>query len=115
MEKLVDSMVIVARGASRNVRMFPLTVLFTFTMVIIINCILGLTKITLLLDIIIDNTIGEGGKALPLYGEYRISSNSSWGFYFQIDFFRSGFYNYETRLLIEARLILGTCIMNLGG
>ena len=38
-------MVIVARGASRNVRivrMYPLTVLFTFTMVIIINCILGL-------------------------------------------------------------------------
>ena len=43
MEKFLDSMVIVARGASRNVRMFPLTVLFTFTMVIIINCILGLT------------------------------------------------------------------------
>ena len=42
MEKLVDSMVIVARGASRNVRIYPLTVLFTFTMVIIINCILGL-------------------------------------------------------------------------
>ena len=42
MEKFLDSMVIVARGASRNVRMFPLTVLFTFTMVIIINCILGL-------------------------------------------------------------------------
>ena len=40
MEKFLDSMVIVARGASRNVRMFPLTVLFTFTMVIIINCIL---------------------------------------------------------------------------
>ena len=41
-------MVIVARGASRNVRivrMYPLTVLFTFTMVIIINCILGLTSI----------------------------------------------------------------------
>ena len=39
-------MVIVARGASRNVRIvriYPLTVLFTFTMVIIINCILGLT------------------------------------------------------------------------
>ena len=44
MEKFLDSMVIVARGASRNVRMFPLTVLFTFTMVIIINCILGLTR-----------------------------------------------------------------------
>ena len=42
MEKFLDSIVIVARGASRNVRMFPLTVLFTFTMVIIINCILGL-------------------------------------------------------------------------
>ena len=48
MEKLIDSMVIVARGASRNVRMFPLTVLFTFTMVIIINCILGLIIIVLL-------------------------------------------------------------------
>ena len=46
MEKHLDSMVMVARGASRNVRivrMYPLTVLFTFTMVIIINCILGLT------------------------------------------------------------------------
>ena len=40
-------MVIVARGASRNVRivrMYPLTVLFTITMVIIINCILRLTS-----------------------------------------------------------------------
>ena len=45
MEKFLDSMVIVARGASTNVRMFPLTVLFTFTMVIIINCILGLITI----------------------------------------------------------------------
>ena len=38
------SMVMVARGASRNVRivrMYPLTILFTFTMVII-NSILGL-------------------------------------------------------------------------
>ena len=46
MEKLLDSMVIVARGASRNVRIvriYPLTALFTFTMVIIIYCILGLT------------------------------------------------------------------------
>ena len=45
MEKHLDSMVMVARGASRNVRivrMYPLTVLFTFTMVIIINSILGL-------------------------------------------------------------------------
>ena len=45
MEKLLDSMVIVARGASRNVRIvriYPLTALFTFTMVIIIYCILGL-------------------------------------------------------------------------
>ena len=50
MEKFLDSMVIVACGASRNVRMFPLTVLFTFTMVIIINCILGLIII-----IMIDN------------------------------------------------------------
>ena len=44
-------MVIVARGASRNVRivrMYPLTVLFTFTMVIIINCILGLTSMKLI-------------------------------------------------------------------
>ena len=47
MEKHLDSMVMVARGASRNVRivgMYPLTVLFTFTMVIIINSILGLTN-----------------------------------------------------------------------
>ena len=43
MEKHLDSMVMVARSASRNVRIYPLTVLFTFTMVIIINCILGLT------------------------------------------------------------------------
>ena len=45
MEKHLDSMVMVARGVSRNariVRMYPLTVLFTFTMVIIINSILGL-------------------------------------------------------------------------
>ena len=38
MEKHLDSMVMVARGASRNVRivrMYPLTVLFTFTMVIV--------------------------------------------------------------------------------
>ena len=37
MEKLLDSMVIVARDASRNVRnvrMCPLTVLFTFTNVV---------------------------------------------------------------------------------
>ena len=48
MEKLLDSMVIVARGASRNVRIvriYPLTALFTFTMVIIIYCILGLINI----------------------------------------------------------------------
>ena len=45
MEKHLDSMVMIARGASRNVRIYPLTVLFTFTMVIIINCILGLIKI----------------------------------------------------------------------
>ena len=37
-------MVMVARGASRNVRIYPLMVLFTFTMVIIINSILGLTS-----------------------------------------------------------------------
>ena len=44
MEKHLDSMVMVASGASRNVRIvriYPLTVLFTFTMVII-YCILGL-------------------------------------------------------------------------
>ena len=49
MEKHLDSMVMVARSASRNVRMvrvYPLTVLFTFTMVIIINSILGLKTIT---------------------------------------------------------------------
>ena len=54
MEILHGSMVIVARGASRNarivrnvriVRIYPLTVLFTFTMVIIINSILGLTTL----------------------------------------------------------------------
>ena len=48
MEKHLDSMVMVARGASRNVRIvriYPLTVLFTFTMVIIIYCILGLITI----------------------------------------------------------------------
>ena len=48
MEKHLDSMVMVAHGASRNVRivrMYSLTVLFTFTMVIIINSILGLTSI----------------------------------------------------------------------
>ena len=48
---LHGSMVIIARGASRNVRIvvnvrivriYPLTVLFTFTMVIIILCILDL-------------------------------------------------------------------------
>ena len=42
---LHGSMVIIARGASRNVRIvriYSLTVLFTFTMVIIILCILGL-------------------------------------------------------------------------
>ena len=52
-EKHLDSMVMVARGASRNVRivrMYPLTVLFTFTMVIIINSKLGLT--ILYLDLI---------------------------------------------------------------
>ena len=53
MEKLVDSMVIVARGASRNVRIYPLTVLFTFTMVIIINCILGLIIIIIIIITII--------------------------------------------------------------
>ena len=44
-------MVIVARSASRNiriVRMYPLMVLFTFTMVIIINCILGLITLAIL-------------------------------------------------------------------
>ena len=53
MEKHLDSMVMVARGATRNVRivrMYPLTVLFTFTMVIIINSILGLIKERSLLD-----------------------------------------------------------------
>ena len=53
MEKHLDSMVMVARGASRNVRivrMYPLMVLFTFTMVIIINSILGLTTISLVVD-----------------------------------------------------------------
>ena len=49
-----------------------------------------------------------------LRGTIIISSNSSWGFYFQIDFFQTRLL-YETMLLIEARLILGTCIMNLAG
>ena len=42
LEKHLDSMVMIAPGGSRNVRIYPLTVLFTFTMVIIINCTLGL-------------------------------------------------------------------------
>ena len=66
MEKLIDSMVIVARGASRNVRIvriYPLTVLFTFTMVIIIYCILGLTTIICWKDKI---WIGGGLKMLRL-------------------------------------------------
>ena len=62
-------MVIVARGASRNVRMFPLTVLFTFTMVIIINCILGLITgfCCFLLQINLELRTVEHVKTMALY------------------------------------------------
>ena len=65
MEKFLDSMVIVARSASRNVRMFPLTVLFTFTMVIIINCILGL----------INGILGATATYVPSYSASIIAHN----------------------------------------
>ena len=68
MEKLLDSMVIVARGASRNVRIvriYPLTALFTFTMVIIIYCILGLI-ITIGLDKVIN---------IPNQGQFHYQNN----------------------------------------
>ena len=80
MEKFLDSMVIVARGVSRNVRMFPLTVLFTFTMVIIINCILGLIKVyqegliinecPLFIAYDNENAIDEGGVSRDMFSAF---------------------------------------------
>ena len=74
-------MVMVARGASRNVRivrMYPLTVLFTFTMVIIINSILGL----------IMATKGKRPRAVPIkYKDNAVSASPNVTVYMKSDHF----------------------------